>query len=168
MEQRWVTVGSVLWLPALLSLPRQAVTFTLPPSAVSSEESGLEKGLLHLSAACAAPGLLCCCLSCAQACSPMGSGCLALSMPAGAAFSCISAPTVPYPGVCRHGQCRQEPPQPALTGAGGWRGPGLPAQGAGFAVVSLQNSSACSLSPLPPFYPCPPPFPSCFLSLLQL
>lgn len=36
MEQRWVISGSVLQLPALTSLSRQAVTFALPLSAVES------------------------------------------------------------------------------------------------------------------------------------
>lgn len=36
MEQRWVILGSVLQLPALTSLSRQAVTFALPLSAVES------------------------------------------------------------------------------------------------------------------------------------
>lgn len=142
MEQRWATSGSVLRLPALPSLPRQAVTFALPPSAVSSGEPILPqtrcpraagKGLPHQSAACTAPGPLCCCLPSAQACSPVGSGCLALPVPAGAAFSLgLSPPSSmlqPCPGVCRQGECRQEPastapgpPQPELVGAGSRRG----------------------------------------------
>lgn len=36
MEQRWVISGSVLQLPALTSLSRQAVTFALPLSAMES------------------------------------------------------------------------------------------------------------------------------------
>lgn len=196
MEQRWATSGSVSQLPVLLSLPRQAVTLALPPSAVSSGEPVLlpsaAADTLSSSGRKGSPALVCClhspwaalcCLPSTQACSPVGSGCLALPMPAGAAFSPGLSPRSsmlqPYPGICRQGVSRQEPasmalgpPQPELASAGSWRG-----QTAGCLrrVVGLQQSQSKTLllflSPPPPptlFCPRLPPFPSCFLSLLQL
>lgn len=80
----------------------------------------------------------------------LGSGCLALLMPVGAAsslsFSAHFSILQPCPGVCRQGEasrCKQVKGVARLS-----------AQGDAFSVLSLQNSSAFSLSPLPHFCPC--------------
>lgn len=161
MEQRWVTLGPAPWLSALPNFPR--LGGKLCSASLSSGNPSCPSHLLwarclrvagqgllhlscHLSSLWAAPlppphcsGLL-----------SLGSGCLALLMPVGAAsslsFSAHFSMLQPCPGVCRQGEasgCQQV--------KGGAR---LPAQGGAFSVLSLQNSSAFSLSPPSPFCPC--------------
>lgn len=166
-----MTLGSPPWLsalPNLSSLGRKLHSASLSSGNPSCSPHLLwarcpqaaGQGLLHLSVTCPALGLLLPPLHCPGLLS-LGSACLALLMPVGAAsspsFSAYFSMLQPCPGVCRQGEasgCEQVNGDARLS-----------AQGGAFSMLSLQNSSAFSLFPLLFSVLV---FSSCFLSLLQL